>query len=234
MQIAKYTGETLICTLKENSITVNERRDKISFLGAEVYNFNKAFSFQEIKSVEFKKDYLHYPDKNFDFVYSMAISFTSEKRKFVISDVELQVNYSVIKTFKCIKNDSYNHFVSAFVNILPFNPHIKIYAYEGTRGRILSKMSRFFPRLVIGSLVFSSPLIFKLLVIVFKISLQATLLFWLDNVFIHLGALLTIIFATVSYFMDKRVKNKSLIASSDLIPNHFLSSFTTDQNLLKL
>jgi hypothetical protein len=222
MQTIKYIGETLVCTLKENSILIDDRREKFSIWGFETYNFKKEFLLQDIDSVTFKKDYLHHPNQEFQFVHSMTIKFKGEKTKVVIADVEVQINYSKLKTFTWVRNLYYQDFIALFIEKISKFSHIRIYAYEGARSKIFSKMLGFLPSFVVGKAVIGGAFILKLLTIIFKTSLKFTFLFWLNSTFFDIGFVLTLSFFAITYWIDHKNKAQALLESVEQLPPQFV------------
>ncbi|SFE86052.1 hypothetical protein [Thermoflexibacter ruber] len=221
---AIYKSTTAIIKIKEDSIFVSERKERISWWGNEIFDFNKQFSFKDIEEVEFKQDALPTPIKETAFVQSLTIRFKNEKNKVVIASAEHQVGNSLFRMTKWVKNETYDDFVNVFVAQLHFYPHIKVYAYTGMNGKVLQKMSKFMPSFTIGSLVVGTPFWIKILLNMLKIGTGMITLWGFEYIWV---ALMVGVFGT-TFFVNKKKKQQSLLSSVSELPVYFLPSPQTE------
>ncbi len=216
---AIYQSSATYIRITEDTIFIRERKEKFSWWGPEIFEFNKQFSFNDIEEVEFKQDALPKPMKETALMQSFTIRFKNEKHKVLVASAEQEVN-DYLPVTKWVKNESYEEFVNTFVTRLQAYPHIKVYAYTGMNGKIVQQISRFLPSFAVGSLVISSPLLIKILLSVLKIGTGAFTLWGFEYIW-------TALFATVygtAFLVNKKKKKKSLLPSISQLPAYFLPS----------
>jgi hypothetical protein len=217
---AIYKSATATIKIKDETIFISERKEKTSWWGNEVFDFNKKFFFNDIEEVEFKQDALPTPIKETALMQSITVRFKNEKSKVVIASAEHQVGNSLFRMTKWVKNETYDDFASVFVAQLHYYPHIKVYAYTGVNGKVMQKISKFMPSFAIGSLVVSSPFLIKILLNMLKIGTGMITLWGFEYIWV---ALVVGTFG-IAFLVNKKKKQQSLLSSVNELPVYFLPS----------
>jgi hypothetical protein len=214
-------------TLKDNTLNIKENNVMIIPNEYLRKNPNEDIPYEKIKAIYLKKELRDdfnsqaQKDHNEDYIFSCEIHFYHQK-KVIIQNVVVKYGHS-----ETSKNIQYEVFVKELLEKLIDFPQIKIYAYEGVKLKVLQKVNRVFPTLMIGSFIITGFSIAKILLKIFA----ATLKFGFNADFVILAIAFSIF--SIGKMTNLYLKKNAQICGNEEVSPQFFPSFDDNQKLLK-